>query len=112
MTAALVRAADAWLCSAGRPLVPFVKEDFRIFTPPSRAAVPIFTDDDSKPHAGATVAVLAGLTQFQHAIAQFVAYYPPRWLCWGNRDRGWCSRRLAILRRHHNPCSVATLLVT
>jgi hypothetical protein len=103
----------AWLSlSAGRPLVPFVKEDFRIFTPPSRAAFPIFTDDDSKPHAGATVAVLTALTQFQHAIAQFVAYYPsPRWRCWGNRDRG-CSRRRAILRRNHDPSTIGPRLVT
>jgi hypothetical protein len=43
--------------------VAFVKEDFRVFTPPSRAALPIFTDDDSKPHAGSTVAVLATLAQ-------------------------------------------------
>jgi hypothetical protein len=34
-----------------------------MFTPPSRAALPIFTDKDSKPHAGATVAVLAAFTQ-------------------------------------------------
>ena len=43
---------------SGRALA-FVKEDFRMLTPPSRAALPIFTDEDSKPHAGATVAVLA-----------------------------------------------------
>ena len=46
----------------------FVKEDVRMITPPSRAALPVFTDDDSKPHAGATVAVLAALAQLQHAI--------------------------------------------
>ena len=40
----------------------FVKEDLRMFTPPCRAALPIFTDKDSKPHAGATVAVLAAFT--------------------------------------------------
>jgi hypothetical protein len=33
-----------------------------MFTPPSRAALPIFTDEDSKPHAGATVAVFVGET--------------------------------------------------
>ena len=89
----------------------FVKEDFRIFTPPSRAALPIFTDNDSQPHAGATVAVLAALTQLQHAITQFVAYYPGSW--WrrrSNLDRGR-SRRRAILRRNHDPRSVVTLLV-
>ena len=45
-----------------------------MFTPPSRAALPIFTDDDTKPNARATVAVLATLTQLQHAITQFVAF--------------------------------------
>jgi hypothetical protein len=59
-----------------------------VFTPPSRAALPIFTDDDSKPHAGATLAILATLTQIQHAIAQFVACYPSPWgRCWGHGDR-------------------------
>jgi hypothetical protein len=33
-----------------------------MFTPPSRAALPILTDKDSKPHASATVAVLAAFT--------------------------------------------------
>ena len=50
-----------------------------MFTPPSRAALPVFTDDDSKPHAGATVAVLAALAKLQHAITQFVAYYASPW---------------------------------
>src|SRR5438874_8959852 len=45
-----------------------------MFTPPSRAALPIFTDDDTKPNARATVAVLATLTQLQHAITRFVAF--------------------------------------
>jgi len=38
-------------------------EDLGMFTPPSRATLPIFTDNHSKPHARATVAVLAALTQ-------------------------------------------------
>ena len=37
-------------------------------TPPSRAALPVFTDEDFKAHTGATVAVLAALAQLQHAI--------------------------------------------
>jgi hypothetical protein len=79
--------------------------------PPGRAALPIFADNDSKPHTGTTFAVLTTLAQFQHSIAQFVAYYPRRW--WrrrSNRDRGR-NRRRTILRRNHNPRSVATLLV-
>ena len=74
-----------------------------MFTPPSRAALPIFTDEDSEPHAGATVAVFAALTQFQ-----FVADYPTPWWRRSNLDRGR-SRWGAILRRNHDPRSVATL---
>jgi hypothetical protein len=78
-----------------------------MFTPPSRAALPIFTDEDSKPHAGAPVVAFAALTQFQHPILQFVAYYSTRRRSNLSRVR---SRR-AILRRNHDPRSVATLLV-
>jgi hypothetical protein len=81
-----------------------------MFTAPSRAALPIFTDEDSKPHAGATVAVFAALTQFQHPILQFVADYPTPWWRRSNLDRGR-SRWGAILRRNHDPRSVATLLI-
>ena len=45
-------------CSSVREALAFVKEDFWMFTPPRRAALPIFTDDNSKSHAGATIAVL------------------------------------------------------
>ena len=79
-----------------------------MFTSPRRAALPIFTDDNSKSHAGATIAVLAALAQLQHAITQFVAYYSSPW--WrGNLDRRR-SRRRAILRRNGDP-SLATLLI-
>jgi hypothetical protein len=80
-----------------------------MFPPPCRAALTIFTDKDSKPHAGATVAVLAAFTQQQHSIPQFVAHHPSRW--WrGNRDRRR-SRRRAILRRNCDPRPVSTLLI-
>src|SRR5262245_16251808 len=82
-----------------------------MFTTPRREALPNFTNNDAKPHTGTTLAIFATLTQFQHAIAQFVAYHPSPRRRWRHRDRG-CSRRHAILRRHHDPCSVATLLVT
>ena len=50
---------------------------------------PDFHDNYTKPYAGATLAILATLTQLQHAITQFVAYYPwPRWRQWSNLDRG------------------------
>ena len=79
-----------------------------MITPPSSAALPVFTDDDFEPHAGATIAVLAALAQLQHAITQFVAHYSSPW--WrGNLDRRR-SRRRAILRRNGDP-SVATLLI-
>ena len=88
----------------------FVKEYFRMFTPPRRAALPIFTDDNSKSHAGATIAVLAAFSQLHHAITQFIAHHPRRgWR--SNRDRRRRGRR-TILRRNGAPRSVATLLIT
>jgi hypothetical protein len=82
-----------------------------MFTPPGRTALPIFANNDSKPDAGTTLAVLTTLAQFQHSIAQFVACYASRWRRRrSTRDRG-CSRRRTILRRNDNPRSVATLLV-
>jgi hypothetical protein len=80
-----------------------------MFTPPCRAALPVFTDKYSKPHAGATVAVLAAFTQQQHSIPQFVTHYPRRWRR-GNRDRRR-SRGRAILRRNGDPRPVSTLLI-
>jgi hypothetical protein len=83
-----------------------------MFTPPGRSAFPIFTNDDSKPYTGATIAVLTTLAQLQHAVTQFVAHYPSPWgRRWSDGDRRG-TRRRAILRRHHNPCSVATLVIT
>ena len=80
-----------------------------MFTTPRRATLPIFTNYDSKPDTGTTLAIFATLTQFQHAITQFVAHYPSPWRR-SNPDRGR-GRSRAILRRNHNPRSVATLLV-
>jgi hypothetical protein len=48
-----------------------------MLTPASRAALAIFTDDDSQPHARATITALAAFTRLQHAITQFVPYH--RW---------------------------------
>src|SRR3954471_9034719 len=80
-----------------------------MFTPPRRAALPIFTDDDSKSHAGATIAVLAAFSQLHHAITQFIPHHPRRR---GRRDRDRRrSWRRAILRRNSDP-PVATLLIT
>ena len=79
-------------------------------TPPSSAALPIFTDDDAKPHAGATVAILAAFAQLEHAITQFVTHDPSVRKRWSKRDRGLSLRR-AILWRDYDPRSVATLPV-
>src|SRR2546430_17478796 len=46
-----------------------------MFTAPRRATLPIFTNYDSKPDTGTTLAIVATLTQFQHAITQFAAHY-------------------------------------
>ena len=90
----------------------FVKEDLRVFTPPSCATRPIFPDQDAKPHAGATVAVFAASAQFQHALLQFIACDDTRrgWRRWFNRDR---SRRWnrTIFRRDHDPRPVGALLI-
>ena len=80
-----------------------------MFTPPRRATLPIFADDNSKSHASATIAVLAAFSQLHHAITQFVAHHPRRrWR--SDRDRRRSGRR-AILRRNGDPRSVATLLI-
>jgi hypothetical protein len=42
----------------------FVKEGFRMFSPPRRSSLAIFPDENSEPHAGATISVLAGLAKF------------------------------------------------
>jgi len=81
-----------------------------MFTTPRRATLPIFTNYDSKPDTGTTVVVLTALTQVQHALTQFIAHHPTPWRRRSNLDRGR-SRWRAILRRNHDPRSVATLLV-
>jgi hypothetical protein len=80
-----------------------------MFTSPGRSAFPIFTNDDTKPYTGATIAVLTTLAQLQHAVTQLVAHYARSWR-WSNCDRGSLRRR-TVLRRHHDPRSVAALLV-
>jgi hypothetical protein len=42
----------------------FVKEGFWMFMPPRRSSLAIFPDENSEPHARATVAILAGLAKF------------------------------------------------
>src|SRR5262249_19221387 len=78
--------------------------------PPSLAALPIFTDKDSEPHAGATIALLATRSQLQHVLAQFIARCPmARWRRNGNRGR--LFRHRAIFRRNQNPGSIPALLI-
>jgi hypothetical protein len=47
----------------------FVKEGFRVFMPPGCASLAIFPDENSEPHAGATVTGLTALTKFHQAVA-------------------------------------------
>src|SRR5215470_3296067 len=93
-----LRGQTAKNCSA------LVEEDLGMLAAPHSAALPIFPDDDAEPHAGATVAVLAGDAQAQHAIAQFVAHH-----CDRRRRSG--HRRPAILRRNDDPGAVRALLI-
>src|SRR5262249_54469079 len=100
-----------WGEGVNRALIAFVCEDVRVVTTPSRAARPIFSDDDSELHASAAVACLASPTQLEHAVAQGVSHdRRGRWWRRSNRDR---SRRGhgAILRCGHDPGAVATLLI-
>jgi hypothetical protein len=36
-----------------------------MFTPPSRAALPVLTDDDPKPHAGTTLPIVASAITYR-----------------------------------------------
>jgi hypothetical protein len=45
-------------------IVAFVKEGFRMFMPPRRSSLAIFPDENSEPHAGTAVSILAGLAKF------------------------------------------------
>ena len=78
--------------------------------PPSLAALSIFTNEDSEPHAGATIALLATRSQLQHVLAQFIVRCPmPR-----GRGSVGCGRlacHRAIFRRNHDPGSIPALLI-
>jgi hypothetical protein len=78
-----------------------------MFMPPSCASLAIFPDDNSEPYARTAVTVLAGLTKFHQAVAQFIAVSRRR--PWGN-DR--LSRSRAVFWRNDEPCSVGPLLIT
>ena len=60
--------------NAARRMAPseFVEEDLRVVPPPSCAALPMFADQDAKPHAGAAIAILTASAQFQHALPHCV----------------------------------------
>src|SRR5262249_16418306 len=77
-----------------------------MFTPPRCSSLAIFPDEYSEPHAGATVAILAGLTKFHQAVAQFVVVARR----WGDDDS--LSRSAAVFWRNDEPCSVGPLLIT
>src|SRR6516165_7376743 len=84
----------------------FVKKGFRMFMPPRCSPLAIFADEYSEPHAGTAVAILAGLTKFHQAVAQFVVISRG----WSNRDR--LSRSHAIFWRNDEPRSIRPLLIT
>jgi hypothetical protein len=71
----------------------FVKEGFRMFVSPSGASLAIFPDENSEPHAGATVTGLAALTEFHQPIAQFIVVLRRR--CRSNGDRLRRSRAIS-----------------
>ena len=79
-----------------------------MFTPPRCSSLAIFPDEYSEPHACTAVAILAGLTKFHQAVAQFVVVARRR--RWGNDDR--LSRSAAVFWRNDEPCSVGPLLIT
>jgi hypothetical protein len=87
----------------------FVEEDLGICTPPSCNASSVFANNDAEPDAGAALAGVTKVTQFEHAITQFVANDARR------RRRqnlsGSCNGRNAILWRNDHPRSVGTLLI-
>ena len=82
------------------------KKGFRMFMPPRCSPLAIFADEYSEPHAGTAVAILAGLTKFHQAVAQFVVISRG----WSNRNR--LSRSHAIFWRNDEPRSIRPLLIT
>jgi hypothetical protein len=78
--------------------------------PPCLVALPVLTDQDPEPHAGATVTFLAILSQLQHAFSQFIVRCPMPWGR-GSKGRRRLARHRAILRRNHYPGSIHSLLI-
>jgi hypothetical protein len=74
--------------------------------PPRCASIAIFPYEDSESDACTAVAVLAGLTKFYQAVAQFIAVSRRR------RDGDRLSRSRAIFWRNNKPSSIAPLLIT
>jgi hypothetical protein len=87
----------------------FVKEGFRMFTPPSRASLAIFSDENSEPHARATLAILACRTIFHQAIAQLIVV---SWRRWGSNCNGLGRRTCTVLWRNNEPSAIGPLLIT
>jgi hypothetical protein len=74
-----------------------------MFVPPNFASLAIFSNNDSQPHAGATITSLAGGTKFYQSSAQFIAVRSNR----NGLRRGAC----AILWRNDEPSSVGPRLI-
>ena len=88
------------------PLVSFIKEDIGMFSPPSRAALLIFTNNDSKPYAGATGAVsnARAVATCAHPVRRalsepVVAEEQPRPVA-QPPSRNTLAQRRPMLRRH------------
>jgi hypothetical protein len=77
-------------------------------TPPRCAALAMFANNDSEPHASTTFTGLTVLAKRHQSITQFIAFHTGRW--WRN---GYGLRRgRAVLRRNDEPRSVGPLLIT
>jgi hypothetical protein len=79
-----------------------------MFVSPSCASLAIFADKNSKTHAGATVTILAALTEFHQPIAQFIVVSRR----WGSSCNGLGRRGCTIFWRHNEPSAVGPLLIT
>jgi hypothetical protein len=78
-----------------------------MFVSPSSPSLAIFPDENSEPHAGATVTGLTALTKFHQAVAQFIVVLRR----WGsNRNR--LRRSHAIAWRNNDPSAIRPLLIT
>src|SRR5262249_36241854 len=95
-----------------------VEEHLRVVAPPLGAPLPVLADQDPEPDAGGAVAVVAGRTELQHALAQLVAcdratgqrYSDHSWRR-GRWRRNHRRRSTTILRRDRDIGAVPARLI-